>query len=525
MENINNINNTNNNAFASDGNIIKNSPESIKKYSFSKKETAMAFVAIALGFGFIKLTAAPFWTDSRMGLGTTMFLLGILIFSIIYPEKCSKFTLKRCFRIALCIAFSVNVFISSNLLIQFLDTVFVLLIIAYDSLAVSGGRFEKIRRMLPADMFSALVILPFHDYGSCHNAVKSAAGNSKAGSGVKNALLGLAIAIPSTVVVCGLLMSADLGFADIVMSFLGNGFTRSFVFVFQLIISLPVGYYIYGLCRSSDKKYAEEQINDDRCLNTVRSVRFLPSAAGFFSALPVCVLYMIFFFSQLTYYMSSFFSKLPSDMDSYSSYARRGFFELCFVSLINLAIIICLNLFCKYREDGKRPASLKIITCILSIFTILLIATAVSKMAMYINVYGLTPLRVYTTWFMILLAVVFAGIFLTMLSSKINLPKITVTAFTILFSLLSFCNADGLIAKYNADRFLNGTLNAFDVSMISELSTDAIPEAVRVREHLSKDEQKRLDKIIANKLDAAHESDARSLTVSEIIADNINKNR
>lgn len=511
------INNTNNNSFA-DEDIIKIPPETVKKYSFSQKEVVMAFIAIALGFGFVRLTAAPFMSDGRMGLGTALFLLGILIFSIVYPERRSKFTLKRCFRVILCIAFSINVFISSNLLIQFLDTVFVLLIIAYDSLAVSGEKFEKIRRMFPADMFSALMVLPFHDYGSCHNAVRSAADSSKAGSGVKNALLGLAIAIPSTVVVCGLLMSADTGFADIIMSFTGNGFRNFFVLVFQIVISLPAGYYIYGLCRSSDKKYAEEIIDDERCLNNVRSVRFLSSASGFFSALPVCVLYVVFFFSQFTYFMASFVSKLPSDMVSYSSYARRGFFELCFVSLINLAIIICLNLFCRYREDGKRPASLKTITCILSIFTILLIATAVSKMVMYINVYGLTPLRVYTTWFMILLAVVFAGIFLTMLRSNVNLPKLTVTAFTILFSLLSFCNADGLIARYNADRFLNGTLTEFDVSMMRELSTGAIPEALRVREHLSKEEREKLDRIISDKLDTAQESDARSLTVSDIIA-------
>lgn len=512
-----NINNTNNSPFANDGGIAE-PPAVIQKYSFSKKEIVMAFIAIALGFCFVKLTAAPFMTDGRMGLGTALFLLGILAFSIVYPERHGKFTLKRCFRIALCIAFSVNVFISSNLLIQFLDTIFVLLIIAYDSLAVSGERFERIRRMFPADMFSALLVLPFHDYGSCHNAVRSAAGSSKAGSGVKNALLGLAIAIPSTVVVCGLLMSADTGFADIITSFMDGGITNAFVFPIQLIISLPVGYYIYGLCRSSDKKYAEEMIDDERCLNTVRSVRFLSSAAGSFSALPVCVLYVIFFFSQLSYFMSSFLSKLPDHMVSYSSYARRGFFELCFVSLINLAIIVCLNLFCKYREDGKRPASLKVITCVLSIFTILLIATAVSKMVMYINVYGLTPLRVYTTWFMVLLAVIFAGIFLTMLSSKINLPKIAVTAFIILFSVLSFCNADGLIAKYNADRFLSGTLAEFDVSMMRELSTGAVPEAVRVREYLSKEDRERLDRIISDKLDAAQKSDARTLTVSDMIA-------
>lgn len=46
----------------------------------------------------------------------------------------------------------------------------------------------------------------------------------------------------------------------------------------------------------------------------------------------------------------------------------------------------------------------------LSIFTLILIATAISKMVMYISVYGLTQLRFYTTWFMLLLAVIFVMI-------------------------------------------------------------------------------------------------------------------
>lgn len=499
------------------------SPEIVRGYQFTRRETISAFFAVALGFLFIKLTVAPIATDGRMGLGTSIFLLGLIIFTAVYPSE-HRITPGRVLRTVIAIAFSVNVFLSSNLVIQFLDTVFVLLIAAYESLARSDGRFEKIRRLFVTDMLSSLFVLPFRDYGSCHSAVVNAAKNTRKGNGVKNALLGLAIALPSTIVVCLLLMSADDDFADIISSSIfGNGFTDAFVFSFQLLISLPVGYYIYGLCRSSDKKYSAAAINDESCMNTIRSFRFLPHVAGVFSALPVCVLYVIFFYSQRAHYLSAFASRLPEDMESYAEYARQGFFELCMVSVINLAIIIAINLFCKYSEEtgsGKtvRPLSLKVMTCVLSIFTLLLIATAVSKMVMYINVYGLTLLRVYTTWFMLLLAAVFVGIFLVNITSKINLAKLTVTVFTIMFAALSFCNIDGIIAGYNADRFIDGTLREFDVSMLYELSTGAASEALKVRSCLDRDEALRLTKIVSDKIDRAEEADSRTLTISDIIA-------
>ncbi len=495
-------------------------PEIISKRVFSRREIVMAYIALVLGFLFIKLTAAPFLTGQGIGLGAMIFLIALTFFSNAFSAQCNKITVSKALRIALCISFAINIFISSNSLIQFLDAVFVFLVITYDRLADSDKKFSRIRRMFPTDLCGSVFILPFSDIDSCTAAVKASAESSKAGKGIKNALLGLAIAVPSTVVVCSLLMSADNGFENIINGFFDNGLNRILILIIQILIGIPAASYIYGMCRASAENKSSECINDEYFLKNIRSLRFLPSTAGVFSAIPVCVLYVIFFFSQLSYFLSSFAAKLPDDTYSYAQYARRGFFELCMVSVINLAIIAAINLFCKYREDGARPLSVRIITCILSVFTILLIATAVSKMVMYIDVYGLTLLRVYTTWFMILLAVIFIGIVLTMISKKVNLPRLVITAFTVMFACLSFCNVDGVIAEYNADRYLNGTLKEFDVSMISELSSGAVPAASKLYGKLeTKEANDELYSIITGKAADNAGNDARSLTVEEILAD------
>ena len=71
---------------------------------------------------------------------------------------------------------------------------------------------------------------------------------------------------------------------------------------------------------------------------------------------------------------------------------------------------------------------------------------------MYIDYYGLTRLRVYTSWFMILLFVLFVIILLRQFRS-FNGTRIAAIGCICLFMLLCYGNVDGMIAKYNIDRY------------------------------------------------------------------------
>lgn len=493
-------------------------PEIIKKYSFSSREIIFSYISVILGFLSVKLFAAPLFTYGRMGLGAAIFALALTAYCIAFPAKRVKLTFNKALRIALCISFSVNIFISSNLLIQFLDMIFVLLVLAYDRLADSDGQFNSVRKLFPADMFSSVMILPFAEYGSAPAALKAPAEKTDSGKNIKSAILGLIIAIPATLVVGTLLMSADDNFSRILSSIMNDGFAKVMIFIVQLLIGLPVSFYIFSGCRASEKQLSKALLNDEKCESNLRSVRFLSPVAGVFSAVPVCVLYVIFFFSQLSYFLSAFINKLPSDISAYSEYARRGFFQLCFVSVINLAIIIALNLFCKDNDKGCRPTSVKAMTCILSVFTLLLITTAVSKMLMYIRVYGLTPLRVYTSWFMILLFVLFVSIILSVITKKINASKITVTAFVIMFAALSFCNIDGVIARYDLNEYNKGNLPYFSFSLMNDLSSGAAPEIIRYKSSCTNEHEIRILDSILDEME--NDCDSRTLTVNDIILSN-----
>lgn len=52
----------------------------------------------------------------------------------------------------------------------------------------------------------------------------------------------------------------------------------------------------------------------------------------------------------------------------------------------------------------------------------------------------------------------------------------TVTAFVIMFAALSFCNIDGVIAKYDLNEYSKGNLPYFSFSMMSDLSWAPLPK-------------------------------------------------
>lgn len=103
---------------------------------------------------------------------------------------------------------------------------------------------------------------------------------------------------------------------------------------------------------------------------------------------------------------------------------------------------------------------------------------------MYINYYGLTQKRVYATWFMVLLALLFVIVTLRQFISKMKAVAISAAVCVLLFCALSLPNVDGFIARYNVDRYIDGTLKEVDIVAMDELDDSAIPELVRLAEYL-----------------------------------------
>jgi hypothetical protein len=211
-------------------------------------------------------------------------------------------------------------------------------------------------------------------------------------------------------------------------------------------------------------------------------MRIAPVLSVAAACLPMLFVYVVFFISQWKYYISGFTGVLPEEF-SYAEYAREGFFQLCAVAFINLAVIICIGLFMR-RKSEKVPVISRLLTLVYSVFTLVLISTALAKMFMYIESYGLTQKRVYSTFMMFALAALFLLIIVKQFVPKTAVVPFALVVSLALFALLSLGNIDGIIARYNVDRYIDGSLPTVDTEAMDDLGDAAVPELVRLAKYM-----------------------------------------
>ncbi len=426
-----------------------------QKSKYTAADAAFAWICFALGFIF-----ARYVTQYCGGLWGGIFwaLFGTL--SAIYAQvkriKTSPIQ-KAVFAIAevFCL---VPLFCASGF-INTLAAWFSFLLLFYLCITVSGA--ELFGKHFAADLFKSVAIRPFKSFGCAPSAAFSPVKRGKTAINIAYILIGLVIAVPLTLVAVGLLILSDRYFESVILDFFHSLPQFSFSLIWQIIFGAIVGMFLFGALYSAGKPTSGYD-------PSTPSYRILPAAVSYSAVTPVCVFYLVYIITQIKYLTAAVTGHIPEEF-SISEFARRGFFELCVVALINLCVITVMLTFTARGEADRPKKVLRIYTVVISAFTLLLISSAFSKMAFYISSYGLTQLRVYTSWFMVVLAVVFVIIIIKQFA-EIPLWRVLFTAFTVMLALLCFSNLDGQIARYNINACRNGALEEIDLYDMEDLN-------------------------------------------------------
>ena len=113
-------------------------------------------------------------------------------------------------------------------------------------------------------------------------------------------------------------------------------------------------------------------------------------------------IFILFLLSEISKLTTNFL-QLPIEY-TYASYAREGFFQLLFVTLINFSIII----FLLYKSNIiKENSKVKKLTLLLITFSILLIFNSYYRMFLYIGHYGITVLRMQVILYLLMELIIF----------------------------------------------------------------------------------------------------------------------
>lgn len=438
-----------------------------EKPEYTKAERIFSAVVMITAFCFVR-----FVLFHATGFITTGIFIAFITAAIIYlrSKKCEFSRFNKLLTATLYV-FSIVFSITANNFIKTLDAMFLFIAGAYMVYSVGAGS-KTIEKFLPFAMAKAIFEYPFASFGVQGKITSDTVSDSETGKNIKLMLIGLVITIPLTAVVAVLLMSADNGVENM-LSGLFDGVDNSgfWNIVKELIFALPLSMYIFGMFYTNTHCDEDRRLDERSCIEKLFNMRFVSNLVCYTAVTPICLLYVLFFISQAQYFLSAFTGSLP-DGFTYSDYARRGFFELCAIAVINLAVLCFISLHSK-KAGREKPLMLKVYSLVLSIFTLILIATALSKMAMYIKEYGLTELRVYTSWFMLLLAAVFILVIIKQFRFEMKFAKHISIIFTVMFALLCFSRPESLIAKYNIEMYESGYLDELDKDALLDMSDDA----------------------------------------------------
>ena len=195
---------------------------------------------------------------------------------------------------------------------------------------------------------------------------------------------------------------------------------------------------------------------------------------------------------------------------SYAEYARHGFFELVAVAALVLPLLLAAHW--SLRQDSPKHARLfRALAGVQVVLLFVIMVSALERMRLYTDQFGLTEQRLYATAFMAWLAVVFVWFVLTVLRGRRERFAFgAMLAGFALIGALQVLNPDALIARTNLQRALEG--RRFDATYVVGLSDDAVPLLAANLQELKPQDRRTIATRILKRWPAGKSIDWRTLS-------------
>ena len=311
-----------------------------------------------------------------------------------------------------------------------------------------------------------LLAVPFRCFALLREIFVHAAARLRMG-GTGSAVLGVLWSVPLLLVFGSLLVTADLRFAEVlydVVDFdLDSSIEAVFRFSFWFIAS---GATLLSLLHLVPP--AEIDVPESRAV--------LPGAQVVSCLISLNLLFLSFLVVQVSYFFGGDALVTESPGETYSGYARRGFWELVYVAML-IVPVLYLGDWLLRNEAQQWRVRFRVIAMVTLGLIVLIEASAAHRMVLLVDAYNLTTMRFYAAWFMCLMLVVLGCFCLVLLRDRRDyfVGHATVIALAFLVAL-PISNPDATVARWN----LAGetSLVHVDEHYLGSLSLDAYPVLV-----------------------------------------------
>ncbi|MFI6057867.1 DUF4153 domain-containing protein [Streptomyces sp. NPDC051286] len=281
-----------------------------------------------------------------------------------------------------------------------------------------------------------------------------------------------AVAIGLLIVFGTLFASADAAFADVLGNLLpevslGEAPWRFFLFVVGLVGALTAAYTAAAPVRWDDV--------------TVRDGKPRGRLEWALPLIVLNLLFAVFIAIQLTVLLGGYDRVMAETDLSYSAYARQGFWQLLWATLLTL-LVIALALRWAPRGHSRDRTLVRTVLGALCLLTLVVVASALRRMDLYVDAYGLTRLRISVAAVELWLGVVLVLIMAAGVFGARMLPRAVAASAAAAVLTFGLISPDGLIAEQNVQRYRSH--HTIDIDYLRGLSADAVPALDRLPEPL-----------------------------------------
>lgn len=321
---------------------------------------------------------------------------------------------------------------------------------------------------------------------------------------IKKIITSLLIVLVIVGVVVILLASADRTFANIFKGLLValksiniRGIYHIILrFILMMVVMILFLTLILKLQKEYDNKEESTKENNGKFDLTIKLL-----------LITLNIVYLVFCYIQIKSLLTIVTSR---GIFNYAGYARTGFFQLMFVSLINFTIILLSN---KYSKD--KETYIKILKLFLVFFTIVIVICSMQRMYMYEMEYGLTYLRAFVYMILLTELAIWIPTTISIFNTKFDFVKWNMLIILCVYCMINFINIEKIIINKNINKANNKRPIDYDyISKIASEDSYAILEKKRNDNHISASDKIQITQILLDIAENSKKMDWQEFNIS-----------
>ncbi len=374
--------------------------------------------------------------DKSLGINVITFITPLLIFLVMILKDNKKIKNKKGLILIIPIMLlALSYFIYDNTFVNMMNPIaMTILLITMYILTINPT--DNIAKFIKDGL--KLVFEPLSCISKFYNIVSLKISEKlKLSESGKKKFQSLLIVIPIVIIIILLLCSADLVFKAYFKD-LFNLFEKLKLdnIIVRIIRGLILFTYLGATVNYLLFSYKEDKNNKDKKLKIDNyTIKLLLTILN--------VIYIIFDFIQIKSLMLHQVAKSIN----YAEYARSGFFQLMFISLINITIILVSK---HEKEDTKYTKAMSITMVLL---TLVIIISSALRMYMYESAYGYTLLRLLVYAILLTETILLIPTIVYILNSKVKIFRYYLIIITTAYTILCLTPLDCIIANNNINKY------------------------------------------------------------------------